>query len=141
MFSQAIAFLRFLIRAFFSFLFFYKLPFSSPETRTRRREKSFILISEQRRGERKFSTLLLILSFSGVKKFYLFLRETRLVSLLDDYLIFFLPLRSNCWVVKMLCCVNASNSKLCVKYMTRKLSAFFFLLALNFSLPPSDFLR
>ena len=75
MFSQAIAFLRFFLSVFFFFLFvFYKLPFSSSETRTHdmdEKTKSFILISGKRgagEGGRLWQNFLLVF---GVKKFYL----------------------------------------------------------------------
>lgn len=50
-------------------------------------------------------------------------------QLLDDYLISFSFRKSNCWLLKTLCGVNASNSKLCSKYMSRKLLGVFLFLS------------
>lgn len=85
MFSKAIVFLRYLIRFFFINCHFH------PHEHELDEKKSFVLISEE--SEDKVSLLF------GVKKFYLFRRQKRLMSSLDDYLISF-SFESNCWVVK-----------------------------------------
>ena len=87
MFSQAIAFLRFLIRFFFINCHFH------PQEHEQDERKSFVLISVESKDEEKVSPLV------GVKKFYLFRRQKRLMSSLDDYLISF-SFGSNCWVEK-----------------------------------------
>lgn len=80
-----------LFYVFLSVSFFINCHFHSQEEHEHDERKSFVLISEE--SEDKVSLLV------GVKKFYLFRRQKRLMSSLDDYLISF-SFRSNCWVVK-----------------------------------------
>lgn len=105
MFSQAIAFLRFLIRAFFSFrcfrLFFINCRFHPPkhEHGDERKKVSFWLVN----GDEEEKVPGAASSFSGVSKSFICFSVKRALCpfLMIIWFLFPLqPLRSNCWAVK-----------------------------------------